>query len=157
MKEIKPVIPQVNANTNEGFIRLTTDEVRDNLIDTLRRVLVEGERIVLQRAGEEVAAIIPIREFERLDDLMERLKPSLYTPEEEEYYGNGIHCVYPDEVEAEFDDILEEVMLDGELFGLLQIENLGGKKIDIFAPVAILMPIDKFWIPEYLTREKQGR
>jgi hypothetical protein len=36
-------------------------------------------------------------------------------------------------------------MLDGELFGLLPIENIGGKKVDIFAPVAILMPIDKFW------------
>lgn len=51
---------QVYANMDEGFIRLTTDEVRENLIDILRRVLVEQERIVLQRTGEEVAAIIPI-------------------------------------------------------------------------------------------------
>jgi hypothetical protein len=28
----------------------------------------------------------------------------------------------------DFDDILEQVMIDGELFGLLPIENLGGKK-----------------------------
>ncbi|GAB4176590.1 MAG: hypothetical protein Fur006_07640 [Coleofasciculaceae cyanobacterium] len=118
--------------------------------------MLEGERIVLERKGEDVAAIIPRREFERLDELMERLKPSPFTPEEEEYYGDGIHCVYPDEVQADFDDILEQVMLDGELFGLLPIENLGGKKVDIFAPVAILMSIDKFWIPEYVIREKQG-
>ncbi len=156
MKDIKPVTHQVYANTDEGFIRLTTDEVRDNLIDILRRVLVEEKRIVLQRAGEEVAAIIPTREFERLDDLMAQLKPSFYTPEEEEYYEDGIHCIYPDEVQAEFDDILEQVRLDGELFGLLPIENLGGKNVDIFAPVAILMSIDKFWIPDYLLREKQG-
>ena len=64
MKDIKPVTPQVYANTDEGFIHLTKDEVRDNLIDILRRVMVEGERIVLQRTGEEVAAIIPIREFD---------------------------------------------------------------------------------------------
>lgn len=147
---------QVYGNADEGFIRLTTDAVRENLIDILRRVFVERERIVLERSGKEVAAIIPIREFERLDSLMERLKPSFYTPEEEEYYGNGIHCVYPDEVEAEFDDILEEVMFDGELFGLLPIENLGGKNVDVFTPVAILMSIDRFWIPEYVIREKQG-
>jgi prevent-host-death family protein len=156
MKDIKPVTHQVYAHTDEGFIRLTTDEVRNNLIDAIARVMVEGERIVLQQSGEEVAAIIPIREFERLDNLMAQLKPSSYTPEEEDYYENGIHCVYPDEVQAEFDDILEQVMLDGELFGLLPIENLGGKKVDIFAPVAILMPIDNFWIPEYVIREKQG-
>jgi hypothetical protein len=39
---------------------------------------------------------------------------------------------------------------------LLPIENLGGRKVDIFTPLAILMPIDKFWIPEYVIREKQG-
>ena len=144
------------ADRNEGFIRLTTDEVRDNLIDVLARVMVEGERIVLEQAGEEVAAIIPKREFERLDELMYQLKPSSYTPEEEDYYDNAIHCIYPEEVQAEFDDILEQVMLDGELFGLLPIENLGGRKVDIFTPIAILMPIEKFWMPEYVIREKQG-
>jgi prevent-host-death family protein len=156
MKDRKPVTIQDYADGDEGFIRLTTDEVKDNLIDAIARVMLEGKRIVLQRSGEEVAAIIPIREFERLDELMERLQPSPYTPEEEEYYEDGIHCVYPDEVQADFDDILEQVIFDGELFGLLPIENLGGKKVDIFAPVAILMPIDKFWLPEYVIREKQG-
>ncbi len=158
MKYGEPVTIQDYASEDKGFIRLTTDEVRDKLVDALARVMVEGERIVLQRLGEEVAAIIPIREFERLDNLMYQMKPSPYSPEEEEYYEDerGIHCVYPDEVQADFDDILEEVMFDGELFGLLPIENLGGKKVDIFAPVAILMPIDKFWIPEYVIREKQG-
>jgi prevent-host-death family protein len=144
------------ADRDEGFIRLTTHEVRDNLIDAIARVMLKGERIVLEQAGEEVAAIIPRREFERLDELMYQFKPSPYTPEEEDYYDNAIHCVYPEEVQAEFDDILEQVMLDGELFGLLPVENLGGKKVDIFTPVAILMPINKFWIPEYVIREKQG-
>ena len=144
------------ADRDEGFIRLTTHEVRDNLIDAIARVMLKGERIVLEQAGEEVAAIIPRREFERLDELMYQFKPSPYNPEEEDYYDNAIHCVYPEEVQSEFDDILEQVMLDGELFGLLPIENLGGKKVDIFTPVAILMSIDKFWLPEYVIREKQG-
>lgn len=76
MKDIKPVTHQVYANTDEGFIRLTTDEVRDNWIDILRLVLVEKKRIVLQRAGEEVAAIIPTRKFEQLDDLMANSNPA---------------------------------------------------------------------------------
>jgi prevent-host-death family protein len=158
MKNTEPKMIQDYADGDEGFICLTTDEVKDNLIDVIARVMVEGKRIVLQRSGEEVAAIIPIREFERLDNLMYQMKPSPYSPEEEEYYEDerGIHCVYPDEVQVDFEDILEEVMFDEELFGLLPIENLGGKKVDIFAPVAILMPIDKFWIPEYVIREKQG-
>jgi len=57
---------QEYADRDEGFIRLTTDEVRDKLIDTLASVMTEGKRIVLEHSGEEVAAIIPRREFERL-------------------------------------------------------------------------------------------
>jgi prevent-host-death family protein len=146
------VTTQDNASEDEGFIRLTTDEVKDNLVDAIARVMVKGERIVLQQAGEEVAAIIPIREFERLDALIYEMKPGPYLPEDEAYYEDerGIHCVYPDEVEAAFDDILEAVRLEGELFGLLPIPNLGGKKVDVFAPVAVLMPIEKFWVPEYV-------
>lgn len=68
----------------------------------------------------------------------------------------GVHCIYLDEVQADFDDILEAVRLDGELFGLLPTPNLGGQEVDVFAPVAILMPIDKFWVPDYLIQEKQG-
>lgn len=146
------------AREDEGFIRLTTDAVRDNLADTLKRVMVEGERIVLQQAGEEVAAIIPIREFERLDALKAQIKSSPYTPEEEEYYEDeqGIHCLYPDEVQAEFDDILEQVRVEGMLVGLLPIPNLGGQNVDIFAPVAILMSIDNFWVPEYLIAARKS-
>jgi len=79
------------AHRDEGFTRLTTDEVGDNLIDAIARVMLEGERIVLEQAGEEVAAIIPKREFERLDELMYQFKPSPYNPEEEDYYDNAIH------------------------------------------------------------------
>lgn len=150
--------PQDCVGEEQGFIRLTVDEVRDNLIETIRRVMVEGERIVLQQDGSDVAAIIPIREFDRLEYLKHELKPSQYEPYEEEYYEDerGIHCTYPDEVEAEFADILEAVMVDGELFGLLPTPNLGGKEVDIFVPVAILMSIENFWVPEYLIAAKQG-
>ena len=102
-----------------GFIRLSTDEVRDGLVDIMRRVLVEGERILLQQAGEEVAAIIPVEEFNRLGYLMQGLKPSQYLPEEEAYYEHerGIHCLYADDLQKYFAYILEEVRSEGELLG----------------------------------------
>jgi len=46
------VTTQDYASEDEGFIRLTTDEVKDNLVDAIARVMVKGERIVLQQAGE---------------------------------------------------------------------------------------------------------
>jgi len=147
------------AGEGEGFIRLSTDEVRDNLVDIMRRVMVEGERILLQQAGEEVAAIIPVGEFKRLGYLMDWIKPSQYLPEEEAYYEDerGIHCLYAGEVKEYFAEILEEVRSEGELFGLLPPENLGGREVDIFVPVAILMSTDRFWMPEYMLAEKRDR
>jgi hypothetical protein len=154
---MEPLSNQECAGEGKGFIRLTTDRVRENLVDIMRRVMVEGERILLQEAGEEFAAIIPLREFERLDDIMVELKPSQYRPEEEEYYEGdiAIHCVYADEVQEYFYEILEEVRIEGELFGLLPPENLGGIEVDIFVPVAILMSPDRFWVPEYILAEKR--
>ncbi len=154
---MEPLRNQECAGEGKGFIRLTSDEVRENLVDIMRRVMVEGERILLQEAGEEFAAIIPVGEFERLDDIMVELKPSQYLPEEEEYYEDEmvIHCVDADEVQEYFAEILEEVRIEGELFGLLPPENLGGREVDIFVPVALLMSPDRFWVPEYIIAEKR--
>lgn len=141
----------------EGFIRITADEVRHNLVEIIRQVLVEGSRFVLQENGEDVAAIIPRREFERLDSLKAELAPGPYLPDEEEYYEDekGIHCLRPDLIQENFEGILEAVSLDGELFGLLPIENLGGKKVDTFMPVAVMMGIENFWVPEYIMAAKK--
>jgi hypothetical protein len=156
---MKPVTTQNNNSEDEGFIRLSTDEIRENLLDALIRIVTQGTRIVLQQAGEDVAAIIPAREFTRLDALIHEIKSSLYFPEDDEYYEDerGIHCIYPDEVKSDFADILAAVRVDGELFGLLPTPNLGGKDVDIFMPVAVLMPIEKFWLPEYIINEGKRR
>lgn len=143
------------VNQEQGFVRLSTQFVRSNLLDTLRRV-VAGERIVLLEANQEVAAIVPIGEFERLEYLKNQIQPSQYQPDEEEYYEDerGIHCVYLDDVQADFDRILQEVIVNDELFGLLPPSNLSGQEFDIFTPVAILMNINKFWVSEYLISER---
>ncbi len=43
--------------------RLTTDEVSKELFGTLERVAVYGERIVLDRSGKSVAAIVPMEDM----------------------------------------------------------------------------------------------
>jgi hypothetical protein len=141
---------------DEGFIRLNTDKVKGNLLQILKPVILGGQRVVLQQGTEDVAAIIPIGEFERLEYLKDELKPGQYEPYEEAYYEDegGIHCVFPDEVEAEFDEILQEVTLNDEIFGLLPTENLDDQDFDIFAPVVILMNIKHFWVPDYLISER---
>jgi len=133
-------------------MRLTTDEVKDSLVDAIAQVILEGKRFVLLQGGTEVAAIIPIEEFERLESLLTKIKPSQFTPCEDEYYAGegGIHCLDIDEFSEDFDDIIAAVVEDDELFGFLPPPTLGGQEFDIFMPEAILMSIDKFWVPEYL-------
>ena len=141
-----------SVGEDEGFIRLTIEEVKDNLMDAIAQVMCDRKRFVLLQAGSEVAAIVPVEEFERLEYLLERIKPSQFTPCEEEYYENegAIHCLNIDEFQADFDDIIADVAEYGEIYGFLPTPNLGGKKVDIFMPVAILMSNDKFWVPDYL-------
>ncbi|MCJ8283521.1 MAG: type II toxin-antitoxin system Phd/YefM family antitoxin [Rivularia sp. ALOHA_DT_140] len=144
------------VNGDEGFVRWSTQEVRGNLLEALKIVVLAGKRIVLQQAGEEVAAIIPVKEFERLEYLEHELVPPIWEPHEEEYYEDdgGIHCVLIEEMEAEFDEIITEVTVYNELFALLPPQSLSGKEFDTFAPVAIVMNIDKFWVSEYWINEK---
>jgi hypothetical protein len=139
----------------EGFFRLTVEEFCQNAIATIKRVMFKGDRILLQQAGEDIAAIIVETEFHKLDYLIAELKPSQFLPDEEEYYEDegGIHCIYPDELLDDFDNILADVTEFNELFGLLPTEEMG-ENVDFFMPVAILMSVDRFWISEYLMAEK---
>ena len=54
--------------------RLTTDRVKNEFSGTIERVAGAGERIVLERSGESVAAIVPMEDLEllrRIDDLLD--------------------------------------------------------------------------------------
>ena len=150
------MIVQDCVEQDEGFIRSSTEEVRGNLLEALKTVALAGKRIVLQQAGEEIAAIIPIQEFHRLESFEHELVPPIWEPHEEEYYEHdgGIHCIFIDEMEAEFEEIITEVTVYNELFGLLPPQHLSGQEFDVFAPVAIVMNIKKFWVSEYLVNEK---
>jgi hypothetical protein len=139
----------------EGFFRLTVEKFCQNAIATIKRVMLKGDRILLQQAGEDIAAIIVETEFHKLDYLIAELKPSQFLPDEEEYYEDegGIHCIYPDELLDDFDNILADLTEFNELFGLLPTEEMG-EDVDIFMPIAILMSVDRFWISEYLMAQK---
>ena len=43
--------------------RMTVVTFRDNLSDALNRVAYQGDRIVLERRGKDVAVLIPVEEF----------------------------------------------------------------------------------------------
>ena len=53
--------------------RLTASKARANLSDTLNRVAYRGERIVLQRRGKNLAAVVPISDYELLERLEDKL------------------------------------------------------------------------------------
>jgi prevent-host-death family protein len=53
--------------------RLTASSVRDAFAATLDRVAEGGERIVLDRHGKSVAALVPIKDLELLRELEDRL------------------------------------------------------------------------------------
>ncbi len=141
--------------SSEGFFRLTVEDFCENAIEIIKQVMQKGDRIILQQAGEDIAAIVLEEEFHKLDYLMAELKPSQFFPDEEEYYEDegGIHCIYPDQLLEDFDNILADVKEFDELFGLLPTEEMG-ENIDIFISVVILMSVDRFWVPEYLIAEK---
>ena len=139
----------------EGFFRLTVEEFCESAIEIIKRVMFKGDRILLQQAVEDIAAIIFEAEFNKLDYLMAELKPSQFLPDEEAYYEDdgAIHCIYPDELLEDIDNILADVKEFDELFGLLPTAEMG-EDVDIFMSVAILMSVERFWVPEYVIAEK---
>jgi prevent-host-death family protein len=52
--------------------RLHTSKAREDFSDTINRVAYSGERIVLERRGKAVAAIVPIADLEFLQELENR-------------------------------------------------------------------------------------
>ena len=49
--------------------RLRVSEVRRDFSEVLNRVAYKGERIVLHRRGKDAAALIPVEDLARLEEL----------------------------------------------------------------------------------------
>jgi prevent-host-death family protein len=54
------------------MMRVTTTVARKNFTGTLERVVRKGERIMLQRGGKDVAAIVSVEDLELLEELEDR-------------------------------------------------------------------------------------
>jgi prevent-host-death family protein len=52
--------------------RLSTSQLREDLSDALNRVAYKGERIVLRRHGKDVAALVPMDDLARLEEMEDR-------------------------------------------------------------------------------------
>ena len=52
--------------------RISSSKVREEFSEMLNRVLYQGIRIVLNRHGKRVAALIPIEDFEILEEIENR-------------------------------------------------------------------------------------
>lgn len=53
--------------------RLKTTKVRNEFGAVLKRVSSRGERIVLQRRGQDVAALVPLEDYTLLQDIEDRI------------------------------------------------------------------------------------
>jgi hypothetical protein len=151
------------AIEGEGFIRLATEELCRNPIEIIKRVMLQGTRFVLQQAGEDVAAIITEAEFYRLYCAISNIKGVQFLPdeellldEEEIYeYESGISCINLEDFLENFDNVLDRILEDGEVFGLLATEDMGDD-VDLFMPVAIVMSVNRFWVPDYVIAERRA-
>lgn len=144
----------------EGFIRITKDEFKNKITSIMMLVSMEKLRYLLHKDGRDIAALIPLEEFEKLNNLLSYIKPSQYLPEDEEFYEDdiAIHGIYCDEFLEDFEEIIEAAFYE-ECFGLLPSQDMEkiDKNIDIFMPIAILISAHWFWIPEYYIAEHQER
>jgi prevent-host-death family protein len=54
------------------MVHLPVSEFKNEIAETLNRVVYAGERIVLQRHGKDVAAVVSIKELQILDEIERR-------------------------------------------------------------------------------------
>jgi prevent-host-death family protein len=53
--------------------RLSVGGARDQLADALNRVAYRGERIIIERRGKSLAAVVPMEDLELLQALEDRI------------------------------------------------------------------------------------
>jgi prevent-host-death family protein len=53
--------------------RVSTTQARESLSDVINRVVYQGERIILERHGKDVVAMVPVKDLELLEELEDRM------------------------------------------------------------------------------------
>ena len=64
------MIPWWSENGGPAVTRLTTTQARDAFSALLKRVATGGERVILHRRGEDLAALIPMEDLRLLERLV---------------------------------------------------------------------------------------
>jgi prevent-host-death family protein len=53
--------------------RVSTTRARESLSDVINRVVYQGERIILERHGKDVVAMVSVQDLELLEQLEDRM------------------------------------------------------------------------------------
>lgn len=53
--------------------RLTVGQVRDQFADALNQVAYRGDRIIIERRGKDIAAVVPMEDLELLEAFEDRI------------------------------------------------------------------------------------
>ncbi len=56
-----------------GLTRLSTTKARDAFSDIINRVSYRGERIVLERRGKDVVALVPVEDLRLIEEIEDRM------------------------------------------------------------------------------------
>ncbi|MBC6473790.1 MAG: type II toxin-antitoxin system prevent-host-death family antitoxin [Hormoscilla sp. GM102CHS1] len=75
------MMPGCVISADTSVLRLTATEARDNLAQTVNRVVSGDRQVILSQDGFDVAAIIHIEEFWLLENLIEQLEDDFYADE----------------------------------------------------------------------------
>lgn len=59
---------------NKEIQKVTSEEVRDQLGELINRVMYLNERMVVTRRGKEVMALISMKDFELLENILDMLE-----------------------------------------------------------------------------------
>lgn len=64
---------KARPDRNGGHARISATVIRDDLANVANRVAFGGERIILERRGKDVAALVPMDDLALLDELENRI------------------------------------------------------------------------------------
>lgn len=85
-------------------MNLSIVRFRQNMADPINRVSYTGERIVLERRGKKVAALVSMQDLARLEELENRLLAQDALTEEKRSRGARERPIPFEDVESEIDE-----------------------------------------------------
>jgi prevent-host-death family protein len=60
------------GSQEEFAMEVSIKHIRDNLADAINRVAYGGERVILQRRGKDIAALVSMEDLQRLQEMEDK-------------------------------------------------------------------------------------